>query len=50
MLFEVGVGMSCVYKLNSVGKIVEPCGVPSLIVRIFEEVPLKKTCAVLPDK
>lgn len=50
MLIEVGVGMSCVNRLNSVGERVEPCGTPSLINRIFEAVPLNCTCAFLPDR
>ena len=50
MLIEVGVGMSCVNRLKSVGEIVEPCGVPSLIDRVFEAVPLNCMCAFLPDR
>ena len=50
MLTEVGVGMSCVNRLKSVGEIVEPCGVPSLIERIIDVMPLNSTCAFLPDK
>ena len=46
MLTEVVVGMSCVNRLKSVGEIVEPCGVPSLIGRVID-VPLNEEHACL---
>ena len=49
MLSEVGVGISCVYRLNSVGEIDEPCGVSSLISQVFDEMPFLFTCADFPD-
>ena len=40
MLSVVGVGMSCVNRLKSVGEIVEPCGTPSRMGLVFYEMPL----------
>ena len=36
----VGVGMSCVNRLKSEGEIVEPCGTPSRMGLVLDEVPL----------
>ena len=50
MLSVVGVGMSCVNKLKSVGDIVDPCGTPSRMGLVLDVVPLNCTCALLPDR
>ena len=50
MSSEVGVGISCRNKLKSVGERTEPCGTPSLKSRVLDDLSLKLTCAILPDR
>ena len=46
----VGVGMSCVNRLKREGESVEPCGTPSRMGLVFDEVSLYCTWASLPDR
>ena len=50
MLSVVGVGMSCVYRLNSVGEIDEPCGAPSLIGHVFDDMLFMFMYSDIPDR
>ena len=46
----VGVGMSCVNRLNNVGDRTEPCGTPFWKCSVLESVLLKDVCACLPER
>ena len=45
-----GVGMSCMYRLKSVGERTEPCGTPFGKLRVCDDLPWNVTCACLPDR
>ena len=50
MLGCVGVGMSCVNRLNSVGERTEPWGTPFLKCRVVDGLPLYVVYACLPER
>ena len=45
-----GVGVSCMYRLKSVGLSTEPCGTPLGKFLVLDETPLYCTNDCLPDK
>lgn len=47
---EGGVGMSCKYRLKSVGDRADPCGTPLVKFLVFDVWPANVTCAHLPAR
>ena len=45
-----GSGMSCMYRLKSVGDKTDPCGTPFVMLRVCDDLPLYCTYACLPVK